>query len=362
MIDLAGHWHPEHSAEQLDAVLRLDEHTYQLQAQGQDLTGPQARLGFSQRIGNIPRRITFPNGSVFVCGNNEAIDGWLKQVKHTDGRFHILHRLESQWRWVVLSVLVVMLVSGGFIWKVIPWMSEGIARSMPVEIYQKLGTGTLAGLDKVFLGESELPAEVRQRISQRFERILDNIDQDEYRFELHFRTMVNPKTKKSLANAFALPSGDIVVTDALVNLADHDEEIDSVLMHEIAHVVQRHGLQQIIHSSALTVIITLLLGDASALPTIVIALPTFLLESSYSRQHETEADDFALEKMVEAGIDPKHFAEMMQKFLELEVEAGYTSKNSSAEEDNINSYLSSHPATQIRIDRALNYSKIAPGG
>ncbi len=351
MTDLAGHWYPEHSSAQAVATLELDQQTYRLQADGQVFQGKQATLNFSQRIGNIPRRITFSDGSVFVCEDNDAIDRWLGQVHHPGGRFHLLHRLESQWRWVILSLVVVIVFSIGFIWKGIPWISTEIARSMPIEVYQKLGSGTLMGLDKWLLRESELPDEVQDRINLRFEKILNSIDQDEYQFQLHFRSM------KNLANAFALPSGDIVVTDALVALAERDEELDAVLMHEIAHVVQRHGLQQIIHSSALTVIITLLLGDATAISNIAIALPAFLLESSYSRQHETEADDYALEKMVQAGIDPVHFANMMRKFMALESNSSAKAENaSSATEDKINSYLSSHPATQERIERALEYA------
>ena len=350
MTDLAGHWYPEHSSAQAVATLELDQQTYRLQADGQVFQGKQATLNFSQRIGNIPRRITFSDGSVFVCEDNDAIDRWLGQVHHHDGRFHLLHRLESQWRWVILSLVVVFVFSLGFIWKGIPWISTEIARSMPIEVYQKLGSGTLVGLDKWLLRDSELPDEVQDRINLRFEKILNSIDQDEYHFQLHFRSM------KNLANAFALPSGDMVVTDALVALAERDEELDSVLMHEIAHVVQRHGLQQIIHSSALTVIIALLLGDATAISNIAIALPAFLLESSYSRRHETEADDYALEKMVQAGIDPVHFANMMRKFMALEANGGAKAENASATENKINSYLSSHPATQERIERALEYA------
>ena len=338
-------------------MLEFDRQVYRLKVDDRVLQGSQAKLNFSQRIGNIPRRITLTDGSIFVCEDNDAIDQWLQQTKHSDARFHLLHRLESQWRWVILSVIVVFVFSTGFIWKGIPWISTEIARAMPTRVYQKLGSGTLAGLDKWLLGDSEQPDEVQERINRRFDRILAGIDQNEYQFQLHFRSMKNPRTKKNLANAFALPSGDIVVTDALIDLAEHDEEIDSVLIHEIAHVVQRHALQQIIHSSALTVIITLLLGDASALPNIAIALPTFLLESSYSRQHETEADNYALEKMVKAGIDPVYFANMMRKFMLLEKEAGYTLENSTDDGVEINTYLSSHPATQDRIDHALEYAR-----
>ena len=44
------------------------------------------------------------------------------------------------------------------------------------------------------------------------------------------------------ANAFALPSGKIIVTDQLASLLN-DEQIVGVLAHELGHVVYRHGMR-----------------------------------------------------------------------------------------------------------------------
>ncbi len=46
------------------------------------------------------------------------------------------------------------------------------------------------------------------------------------------------------ANAFALPSGIVVMTDELVELAKTDDELVAVLAHEIGHVRGRHALRQ----------------------------------------------------------------------------------------------------------------------
>ena len=57
--------------------------------------------------------------------------------------------------------------NAGFIWKGIPWISTEIARAMPFKVYQKLGSGTLAGLDKWLLEDSNQPDEVQDRINRR---------------------------------------------------------------------------------------------------------------------------------------------------------------------------------------------------
>lgn len=355
MIELPGLWYPKHSAAQSAALLELDSQVFRLRVDGEILDqGEAGTLSFSQRVGNIPRRISFADGSVLVCDDNDRIDQWLAQARHSDQRFNILHRLESQWRWIALSIVLVLGLSAAFVWKGIPWLSGEIAAALPTDVYQSLGTGTLAGLDKWLLAESELPAHRQQQLSGRFEQILAATEHQDYRFKLHFRAI------KDLPNAFALPSGDIVVTDELIALAERDEEIDAVLLHEIAHVLQRHGLQRVIHSSAITVIVTLLLGDATSLSGIAVALPTFLLESSYSREQESEADEFALQQMVQQGIDPVHFASIMRKFLATETPAADGKAPLDDDEDSVtevNNYLSSHPATEQRIQRALEFSR-----
>ena len=76
------------------------------------------------------------------------------------------------------------------------------------------------------------------------------------------------------ANAFALPGGDIVVTDALVKLVGEGDGLTGVLAHEAGHVEYRHGLRQVIQSSAIGATAALLFGDVS---TILSGVPAALL-------------------------------------------------------------------------------------
>jgi Zn-dependent protease with chaperone function len=170
-----------------------------------------------------------------------------------------------------------------------------------------------------------------------------------------------------VANAFALPSGAIVVTDGLVELADDQNQIDAVLFHEMGHVVHRHGMQQILHSSFMTMAVILVSGDVTAIDNTAVALPVFLLESHYSREDETEADRYAFESMLQAGIDPGHFGRIMEK---LSDSSGYggdragsadetTAREKARKEGkDILDYLSTHPATPERIRQANYYSEL----
>jgi predicted Zn-dependent protease len=156
---------------------------------------------------------------------------------------------------------------------------------------------------------------------------------DGHTFRLEFR-----RSGRIGPNAFALPSGIIVVTDELVMLAEHENEIVAVLAHEIGHVRHRHGLRTLLQNSAVALLIASVTGDLASVTALSAALPTLLVEAKYSRAFETEADRFALEYLREHRIPPAHFADMLSR---LDVAIGRKRE--------VHDYLASHPVTSERI-------------
>jgi Zn-dependent protease with chaperone function len=152
--------------------------------------------------------------------------------------------------------------------------------------------------------------------------------------ELVFRRGAGP-------NAFALPDGTVVVTDELVELAKNDNEIMSVLAHEIGHVHHRHGLRMALESSTVLLLISTYFGDVTQLTTLSAALPGVYAQAHYSRDLETEADTFALDYLEKSGIPKKHFADIMRSLKKF---TGPDPKHGLQ-------YLSSHPPTDERIRR-----------
>ena len=78
------------------------------------------------------------------------------------------------------------------------------------------------------------------------------------------------------ANAVALPAGIIIMTDALVELSENDEELAAVLAHEIGHVRNRHALRALLQNSVVAGSIILVTGDASSAGSIAAGIPTLL--------------------------------------------------------------------------------------
>ena len=89
------------------------------------------------------------------------------------------------------------------------------------------------------------------------------------------------------ANAFALPGGTVVMTDAIVRAAADkgisDDALIGVLAHEIGHVVHRHGMRMVVEQGVLNMGLGLALGDVSG---VVSTGATLLTSRAYSRFHE----------------------------------------------------------------------------
>lgn len=287
-------------------------------------------LRVSERIGNIPRAIAFPNGGRFETADNDAIDRALAQLGRAPlTRF--IHQLESRLRYILVALVVVVVFSWAFVQFGIPAMARYAAFALPAETNRIIGQGTLEILDRAVLQPTALGAGTRARLAARFAEMAAHQPQG-FDYRLHFR-----KGGRIGANALALPSGAIILTDELVRLAEADEEVLAVLAHEFGHVAGRHGMRGVMQDSAVALLIVMITGDVSSTSTLIAALPTLLVEAQYSQGFEREADRYALAYLRTHNIDPLHFNNLM---LRLEAKRGGP-RGALA-------YLSSHPPTDER--------------
>jgi Zn-dependent protease with chaperone function len=146
---------------------------------------------------------------------------------------------------------------------------------------------------------------------------------DGHEYQLEFR-----RGGKIGPNAFALPSGIIVITDELVKLAKRDEEIDAVLAHEVGHVRGRHALRILLQNAGVAALAFAVLGDVGSVSSLVAAVPVMLVQAKHSRDFEREADAYAREWLRAEGEPETAFDDMLCRL---------------AKEDGDMSYLSTHP-------------------
>jgi Zn-dependent protease with chaperone function len=144
-----------------------------------------------------------------------------------------------------------------------------------------------------------------------------------------------------------------VFTDQLVNLADNDDMLQSIMLHEIGHVYYRHSMQGVVRQAGVSVAIVVLTGDISSVATtLLVLLPAFMIQSQYSREFEWQSDGYALEQMLTRGIDTNSFADIMEKMSTVS-----SSSSDGIDEEEASDYFSTHPATQQRIDRFREAAK-----
>jgi predicted Zn-dependent protease len=150
-------------------------------------------------------------------------------------------------------------------------------------------------------------------------------------------------------NAFALPGGYLGVHLGLIAVVGSNDELASVLAHELSHVTQRHIARSMDEQGKMTplVIGSMILGvlaiskNPQAAQGLIVGGQAAAIQSqlSYSRDMEREADRVGYGVLTDAGYDPQGFVGM---FAKLQQAAGVNDNGAFP-------YLRSHPLTTERI-------------
>ncbi|SOY49229.1 putative Peptidase, M48 Ste24p family; putative TRANSMEMBRANE PROTEIN [Cupriavidus taiwanensis] len=293
---------------------------------------PLSQLRVSERVRRAPRLVTFADGAFCEVADHAAFDRLLAATGHRDS---LVARAQNSWRLAGLAVaaLVAVLVLGYYV--LLPWGAGMMARAVPAELEARLGQLTLESLDRGLLAPTQLPAAEQARIRTGFAALRRPRD------TLHDYQILFRQGGEIGANALALPGGTLIVTDELVALAGTGAGMMGVLAHEAGHVARRHGLQQVIQGSALAALSAYLFGDISS---VLAGVPAAMLTLRYSRDHEREADAYAIDVMQRNGLPPAALADVL---VALEQREG---KPDEAQAGRGEDFLSTHPHTQARID------------
>ena len=282
----------------------------------------------SARLGNSPRYLYLPDGAKCESIEHDAMDSAFAD------RGGLVHGMERRWTLVVAAAVFTI----AFLWAgltyVVPIMARHAAYAVPIELEQQMGERSLAALDEHFLEATELTQAARARARAAFDVVAGSVA-TELPISLELR-----RSEVLGANALALPSGIIVITDAMVELADNDQQLMAVICHEIGHVHHRHIMRSILQNSVVALLVATLLGDVASVTGLAASIPTFLVEQRYSREFEFEADRFAQAWMRAEDIETDHLADILSRLTD---EAGGDSTG-------FERYLSTHPSTEERIE------------
>lgn len=206
--------------------------------------------------------------------------------------------------------------------------------------------------------ENQLGLQVQQQLAQKdvkvvtdprvvdyVQRVSNNVLQfakkDRPEVTWHVYVIDDPKT----VNAFATPGGYLYVYTGLLLAADNEAQIAGVMGHEAGHVVARHSARAMVDAMGLQAVTAMALGQN---PNQVAAVAANLLAGgtmlAHSRGEETDADEYGVRYLADAGYDPNALIAFFQKL-----------EQSEGKQPGFLKYLSDHPLTPDRITHLQQY-------
>ncbi len=222
----------------------------------------------------------------------------------------------------------------------LPLLGEHAAFNIDQEV--ELGKGIYDKLESQGLVETH--ALLQRYINDLGARLLSTLDNRirDYHFFI---------VRDNSINAFALPGGYIGINVGLILRAQTQDQLASVIAHEIAHVRLRHGIKLMEKSRStsntvlLTILAGLLAGGGSDLGAALVYGGTASGQQTminYTRDFEYEADRLGIDLLQSAGFDGRGMVEFFELLRKI-------SGNSDLQ--NIE-YLRTHPVTNNRISEA----------
>jgi len=349
------------------------------------------------RVAGIHRTLVLGDGGQLQVDDNNAVDAWFPNRDRTAAW---IDRLERHSVAVAASLLITVASIVFVIFFGIPYAAEKIASHIPDSVAREMGEQTVTLLNRFGLENSKLPQKRRDELQAVFTKFVadlpnpkhfqlrfmdakhpnafalpggiivvtdemvrlidtktdgvedksagqdesvaddeeegDDADDEEEAASNELAKSVNDGKSQEAANVEEKTEGDAKVEDQV-----GDERFLAVAAHEIGHEEHRHVLRSVLQSSAVVLIGAYFTGDVSSASTLVVAVPTFLLDSHYSRDFESEADDYAFASLAAHGISPGRFAEVMQAMQKADPHIRHEV-----------GYLSTHPPTMDRIVKA----------
>jgi len=162
-------------------------------------------------------------------------------------------------------------------------------------------------------------------------------------------------------NAFAIPGGYVGINSGLIAAMNHEEQLASVVAHEIAHVTQRHHARAFATGNkaslgaAAAVLAAIIIGQANAQAgqaALISGLAASQQSSiNFTRGNEVEADRIGIEILANADYDPRAMAEAFNILRR---------KNSLNTSGLTLEYLRTHPLDNNRIAEAADRASTKP--
>ncbi|NQY93721.1 MAG: M48 family metallopeptidase [Campylobacteraceae bacterium] len=176
-----------------------------------------------------------------------------------------------------------------------------------------------------------------ERIRRIGYKIAATVNRSDYKWEFN---LIDNKAK----NAFCLPGGKVIIYTGILDVAQNDSQLATVMSHEIAHALARHGAERVSVGTATSILSSL--GDFVVKATVPEYSAAFskafsvgskyALTLPYGRMQESEADEIGIHLMNNAGYDVNEAL-------------GFWKNMSKGTKQSKSSFFSTHPSSAERI-------------
>lgn len=191
-----------------------------------------------------------------------------------------------------------------------------------------------------------------QNVKRMGDYIIENSIAKKSPWQFQFHLLGDEKT----VNAFALPGGQIFITAGLYDRLQNEAQLAGVLSHEVGHVIERHTAEQMAKSQFGQMLVTAVATAGSDYsqdggmnsPQVIASMVNQMFQLKYSRKDESEADQWGIKLMSEAGYDPTAMIDVMEILKKASGEGGtlemfQTHPNPDLRIKQIKAYLEQHP-------------------
>jgi beta-barrel assembly-enhancing protease len=245
---------------------------------------------------------------------------------------------------LALAILIIGSASYYFTTQTNPITGEKQRVSLTPDQEMQLGLQAAPEMASEMGGELDSSNRREQQAKALGQRLASVLPNNPYQFAFH--VLRDPET----VNAFALPGGQVFITQALFDRLRTEAQLAGVLGHEVGHVVNRHAAQQMAHEQFYqSIVIATGVGAGDNRAAALAQYVTQIRSLKYSREDELQADQWGMKLMSQIGYDPREMLKVMEILKSL---------GSSGSE-----MLSTHPLPESRIERIQEYlAKTYPQG
>ena len=176
--------------------------------------------------------------------------------------------------------------------------------------------------------------QVDSAIQMIFGRLRNHMDSSAYSYRVRIIELPH-------VNAFTTLGGNIFVFTGLLKFVESPEELAIILAHEIGHAEKQHVVDKLVKQLGMEILFSILTGGD---PVLVSEITKMIVSSSFDREKEREADEFAMDLALRSKINPHRMGQFFIRSLE----------KSQAWQHDLE-FLLTHPHSKSRIESVLEF-------